>query len=658
MLALVLSALLGSQLATGPINGERAVEIDGRRGAQSWESGPVAARPGQKYLLRWRTRFHGEKAWRFRARFCGVQVTFQGDAGERLGSVRQHSSAWQTPDWRPAWCLFSTPEGTSAVAIAFALETGETLPGGFDVDGLELSPWPPEPQAGSCLLSLRLEDEERQPVAARLRIANAAGEAIVPPGAIAYDRLAGAFHPLEEGACHALVPPGRYTITAARGFEVEPWSGVVEAHEGRLEVTVRLRRLWDWRQRGWLAGDHHTHLFRHGGSLFPSLTWRDALRAARAEGLDFLPFMGADRCPPEPIETLARELRRPDFVAELTDEITEDFWGHVCPVGASEESRRDPRYDAGPMNFDRHAAIAGAGGILCYGHPYGPLEDGDGLEPLADLKSGLVAREFPIDLALGMPCGVDLLTMEGDRNRLERKLRDVYRLYNLGFRPALTAATDFHVNQGRQPFGAVRTYVRSGALDLGVIAAAYRAGRTFATNGPLIDLRVAGAGPGEQVVLPSAGERMQVTVEAVSIGRLERVDLIVNGGVVQSFTAGEPHRIAGECEVPAPASLWIAAKAIGPADERLASALERRPLGAGQIAHTSPVYVIVAGKPILAGQPSDADYFARWCDAVLAAWKARVAAQPEEAKHDALVTERIERARGVFRELGARLGTR
>jgi TolB protein len=258
-----------------------------------------------------------------------------------------------------------------------------------------------------------------------------------------------------------------------------------------------------------------------------------------------------------------------------------------------------------------------------------------------------------VDLALGVPCAIDLLTMEGPRNQLEHKLRDLYRLWNLGFRPAVAASTDFHVDQGRQPIGSVRTYVRSGALEMSAIAEAYRAGRTFATSGPLLDLQVAGAGPGDEVRLANQVERLQVNIEAVSIGKLQRVEIVVNGKVFRTFTADDPHRIAAACDLPAGRSLWVAARAYGPEDRHLASELEGRSLGAGQFAHTSPVYVLVEGQPIRAGKPADADYFVRWCDAVLAGWQRHVAANPEQARHEAIVTERLARVRGVFAKLAA-----
>jgi hypothetical protein len=633
----------GAWTAEEPLSGKHALRLDAQFGSQSWESDAIPARGGQKYLVRWQTRFRGEKAWRFRADFCGVEVLFKNKEGHALDSARQHSYCWQTRGWQPGWFLFTSPSATETLHLRFAIATATPLPGGFDVDNVELDEWPPIPSVGKsnvCRLTLKVQDELGQLVPARIRITDRNGRAVRPPGAISYEQDGGSFHPLEEGICHALVERGLYSITVTRGFEYEPWKRDVEAKRDHQEMTIRLRRLWDWRQRGWFNGDHHTHLHRHGGSLFPTLQWPDVLRVARSEGLDFLPFMGADRYPSDPGQ-ISAGFRKPDFVYELTEEITEDFWGHVCPIGVAPRTRKDQRYREGPMHVDRHAAMAGSGGILCFGHPHGPLGDKEDLEAISKFGMGHVARELPVDLALGIPCAIDLLTMEGPYNQLERKLRDLYRLWNLGFRPVVAASTDFHVDQGRQPIGSVRTYVRSEVLDMQAIAEGYRAGRTFATSGPLIDLRVAEAGPGEEVRFPERGAPIQVHVEAVSIGRLDRVEILVNGQVYQTFKSTQPHRIIGACQVSSERSSWIAARVYGPEDCHLASKLEGRPLGAGQFAHTTPIYVRVEGKPIFAAQPADAEYFVRWCDAVSAGL-----AQPE-----AVVTERLARARKIFVDL-------
>jgi len=637
------AAIPEAWLSDEPFSGKRALRISAKYGSQSWESAAIPAPAGKKYLLQWQTRFRGEKAWRFRADFCGVEVRFKDKEGRLIDSARQHSYCWQTKGWQPGWFLFTNPPAAKTLHLRFAIQTTKPLPGGFDIDSVELEEWPPVAAVGNsnfCLLTLKIEDERAQPVSARICITDACGKQVHPPGAISYEQAEGAFHPLEEGLCHAVVPRGRYSLTATKGFEFEPWTRTVEVKKNHHEITIRLHRLWDWRQRGWFNGDHHTHLHRHGGSLFPTLRWPDVMRAARSEGLDFIPFMGADRYPSE-LQLMKDSFHAPDFVYELTDEITEDFWGHVCPIGATAEARKDQRYQEGPMHVDRYAAIAGVGGVLCYGHPHGPLGNGDDLEAVAKFGMGHVAREFPIDLALGIPCAIDLLTMEGPYNQLERKLHDLYRLWNLGFRPVVAASTDFHVDQGRQPIGSVRTYVRSGVLDMRSIAQAYRAGHTFATSGPLLELRVAGAGPGDEVRLSSRDAQIAIQVEAVSLGQIDRIEILVNGQVHQTFTSTQPHRITGICRMISERSSWIAARVYGREDRHLASKLEGRPLGAGQFAHTTPVYVLVEGKPIFAAQSAEADYFVRWCDAVSAGL----------SQHEPVITERLVRARKVFADL-------
>ncbi len=358
--------------------------------------------------------------------------------------------------------------------------------------------------------------------------------------------------------------------------------------------------------------------------------------------------MAADKYPDDPLG--GPELSRPGFSAELTQEITDDFWGHVCPLYVSPAARRELRFQKGPMNLDRDAAISGDGGFLCYGHPYGPLVEGHEFEALADLGSHLSAREFPIDLALGMRCGIDLLAMEGERNQLDLKLRDLYRLYNLGFRPTLAASTDFHVDQGRQPIGSVRTYVHSEPLNMPEIARGYRKGHTFVTNGPLLDLRVNCKGPGEAIVIPQ-GTILAITCEAVSIAPLDRLEIIVNGKVWKKLEARGKQEITASFNLEATQSLWIAVRVYGPEAEFLASKLEGCPLGAGQFAHTTPVFLEVDGKPVQAGSREDAQYFADWCEAVKSVWEAHLVTTPIDHEYDPLVQSRIEEARRKYLDL-------
>jgi len=652
----------GSWATEAPFCGERIVRLDARRGSVSWESSDITVAPGREYLLHWMARFSGEKVWRFRADFCGVEVEFHDSAGLVVGASRQHTHCWQTVGWRPAWFVFTPPPQAANLRIRFSIESPEPLPGGFDVDLVELRPLhqqTPEHE-GNHLLNLEILDEDGNPTAARVRIereleGSANPVILCPSGAIAFDCNEFAFHPLREGVVQLEVPPGRYTFQVAKGFEYSPVSRTIEVAGRDVSEKVSLERVHDWSQRKWFCGDHQVHLYRHGGSLYPSLTWRDVVRSAKCEGLEFLPFMGADRYP-EDARSLRAVTDRGEFAYELTNEITDDFWGHVCPIGAPYTPREDTWYVPGMMNFDRNLSLDRDGGVLCYAHPYGPLQDAtDDLLPVAKFDSGLLSREFPVDLALRMGCAFDLLTMEGDMNRLDRMIGDLYRLYNLGFRPGLGASTDFHLDQGRQAFGAVRTYVHVRKLNLDTISEAYREGRTFVTNGPLVDLQVEGVGPGQTVFATAGQPDLPVHVDARSLGRLDRVEIVVNGRVYAGFLESSTGEIAAECKIPVRKSFWVAARVSGPPDPLFASELEGRPVAPGQFAHTSPVYVFVDDQPILDASPEDAEYFWRWCDATLYAWKSRLKQHPEEASHDSRISARIGRARTVFSDLKKRI---
>src|SRR5262249_52493307 len=90
-----------------------------------------------------------------------------------------------------------------------------------------------------------------------------------------------------------------------------------------------------------------------------------------------------------------------------------------------------------------------------------------------------------------------------------------YRFLNCGYRLPVIGGTDKMSSE--VPVGAIRTYAR---LDPGAPrgfdawAAAVRAGRTFATSGPVIELEVDGHAPGDVIALPAAGASLRVRVRA------------------------------------------------------------------------------------------------------------------------------------------------
>jgi hypothetical protein len=154
-----------------------------------------------------------------------------------------------------------------------------------------------------------------------------------------------------------------------------------------------------------------------------------------------------------------------------------------------------------------------------------------------------------------------------------------------------------HSNQNL--LGGRRTYARLPAGTEFSYAAwieAVRAGRTFATNGPLLSFTVNDQEPGAILPLPADGpQTVRVHARAQSIVPFERLEIVHNGVVVAGAEAsGSPASAVAEIELPLAGSSWLAARCWG-APHPLSSPDRPRDRVA---AHTSPVYVDVAGAPL------------------------------------------------------------
>src|SRR3989442_15031013 len=109
---------------------------------------------------------------------------------------------------------------------------------------------------------------------------------------------------------------------------------------------------------------------------------------------------------------------------------------------------------------------------------------------------------------------------------------------------------------------------------------ALKAGRSFATNGPMLFLKVNGHEPGESITVtpPVAGQkgvRLEVEAEASSAGELDRLEIVWKGKVVKTATAdGHAPVLKASFALDAENSGWVAARAF------------EKPSGPVRFAHT------------------------------------------------------------------------
>jgi hypothetical protein len=158
-----------------------------------------------------------------------------------------------------------------------------------------------------------------------------------------------------------------------------------------------------------------------------------------------------------------------------------------------------------------------------------------------------------------------------------------YHFLDMGYKLTALAGSDFPWcgvgpgYGGSEPrlarIGNVRFYVYTGgALTFESYMAGIKAGHTFATTGPMLNLTVNGKLPGDTLDA-APGATLHVVAEAM--GDVQSV-AIVGHGKVLAQSAGK--RV--ELDVTASRGMWIAARCDG---------------GRLQAAHTTPVYVTVNG---------------------------------------------------------------
>jgi hypothetical protein len=180
-----------------------------------------------------------------------------------------------------------------------------------------------------------------------------------------------------------------------------------------------------------------------------------------------------------------------------------------------------------------------------------------------------------------------------------RGLDEWYRLLDVGCRIAAVAGTDVQSSAKPQtivdyhgPPGANRFYVHlgHGPPDVRQVLNGVAKGRTFVTSGPVLLLTVNGIRPGGDVRL-SEPDRVQVAVIVSSaLPPAGHLEVLRNGTVVWEEELDPRGRTAArELEVDVERSSWIAVRFTG--DGRV-------PGADVPMAHTSPVYVDVAGEPI------------------------------------------------------------
>lgn len=422
------------------------------------------------------------------------------------------------------------------------------------------------------------------------------------------------FYPVFRGGFDLEVPPGSITIEVARGLEIKPERRTIQLVAGQeKEIEIDLvRNDWQRATKGhWVSGDMHVHL-NYGGTY--KETSQQLQLQTESEVLSVVNNL-----------IVNKEQRFPDIASNATNsdmmlgrnttilrgqEFHTGYWGHRGILDLKEHLLL-PGY-AGypntaaaslfPMNADvydmAHVQEALVGAV----HPFDEVPD-----PFAKPAQRIITDELPVDVALGK---LDYMEIVGFSDH-KATAAVWYKLLNLGFKLPAGAGTDATANyaapiRGQVGFDRVYVWVPVLPLNLKEWMDGIRKGRTFATNGPMIEFKL-----GEEIVggelqfeTPKAAVPFKATMR--SVVPIDHLEVVCNGKVVQSLKLeGLRDWADATGTIPLKESGWCLLRAWN--EKADYPVMDNYPY-----ATTSPVYVTVGGKRPYSKE--DVDYFEAWID--------------------------------------------
>ncbi len=459
------------------------------------------------------------------------------------------------------------------------------------------------------------------PAAARVSIVGSDDKTYGPAGAAIRKTKRDESYFYADDSFDVKLPPGRARLNVSGGIETIPQTVTLDSGTAAT-LTVQMKPWVDMAARGWYSGDSHVHLHT-GGPI--EVTVADALTAARAEGVNYVNLcvsnnVGDDIRDAELITGKPHAASTDRHLVVFGEEMRSTIYGHMQFFGINKLV--EPQYTGFdetpnrhdfPANYIMATEAVRQGGVVTYGHPMFagqpfPFDQ----EPA---KGTGAARELPIDAVLGVVHAVDLMSYNSDEDGSAELW---YRLLNCGLKLSACVGTDALLDRSTEPLGGDRVYVKTvGPFTMTSWLDGLKSGRSFVTNGPMPALEVDGKGPGETCELAAAGNvRVAATVE--SYVPFDKIEVIVNGKVaahdeIAASDTAEPRVRRLDVELPIRQSSWIALRVRGPVHAAV--------FDGPAWAHTSPVYVKVAGQRIASRQ--DAGYFVDWIEQMLRVVAAR-----------------------------------
>ena len=479
------------------------------------------------------------------------------------------------------------------------------------------------PATGSLDLYLR---SEAKPTAARVYLTDAAGKPYLVPGAVTYSRR-GEDHSVVDQYATVPLAPGPYRIRAEKGPEFRPVEQTVVVTPGEpTRVDLEIPRFYNLAELGWYSGDLHIH--RNPEEL-PLI--------ARAEELHVAPaitrHLGGARPPAQPYPaTPFIPADSTHFVSVQNQEVERLVQGHGAVVLLNTPEAADANLTTlYPMEVDFCRRARALGGFVDAEKPFW--------------------KNIPVSIALGAIDAVGIVnnhfhpravmldaekwgSMDRDKPvyhtiaGFAQWMMDLYYSFlDCGFRLPVSAGSA----SGVMPVwpGYERVYVHlSAPLTYQQWFQDLKAGRSVATNGPLLSVYLDGQPPGAEVEFEGPTSHT-IVIDAHSQDRLDRVEIVFNNQVLRSFPGGgnAVFRTALNLTIAEPG--WLVVRGFEPVGATL------------RYAHSSPFYFVRNGK-----LPAKRAAARRWADYIQ-----KLAKSVDPALYPS--REAYDKAQSTFREAAA-----
>ena len=481
---------------------------------------------------------------------------------------------------------------------------------------------------GKQWVHVRVEDADTgQPVGTRVHFRSPQGAYLAPHGHQADVNIAwfedmggdcktgGVPYAYIDGTCQIDLPVGPVYTEVVRGFEYQPVRELVEIKPGQRDLTLKIKRAFDMKERGYYSGDTHVH---------------------------FLSSQSAH------LEAAGEDLNVTHLLASQWGRLFtswEEFTGGLSPTSSDEHmvwvSQENRQHVLG------HISLLGLKDMIAPMCTGGANEDwiGGAVEALmADWaeackkQGGLVIMphmplpdfENAANIVLGHADGAEMCWVwEGEK--ISSAEKGYYRWLNVGQKLPIVGGTD-KMSNGRI-LGGSRTYAKlrdDEEFTFDNWCQAVKRGQTFASTGAVIDLKIEGREMGEEIHLPGNGGTVEVEAVAESVWPLTGLELICNGEkIAREVEKDGTNQIKLKFKLKTERSCWVVARCWG-----------SHYTDAGPVmAHSSPIYIDVGKR--CAFVPTEGNYLLTHMEGGIA-WAEQIGVFRDEKIRQRLI--------GVFNE--------